>query len=145
MGRRFNRKGQEALYLSLSPVTALREISGGFAHRLTPLVLCSYDVDCHDIVDLRTEAARDAANVAMRDLACAWAGDLAAGREPSSHAVVRRLIADGAAGVLVPSFASGARDDDQNLVLWRWGPDSPHRVNVFDPSGRLPKNALSWR
>ena len=145
MGRRFNRRGQEALYLSLSPITALREVSGGFAHRLTPLVLCSYDVDCEDIIDLRTEATRAAAAVALQDLACAWADDLAAGREPTSHAVVRRLMADGAAGVLAPSFANGAREDDQNLVLWRWGPDPPHRVAVFDPSGRLPKDQLSWR
>jgi RES domain-containing protein len=30
-------------------------------------------------------------------------------------------------------------------VLWDWGPDLPHKVTVFDPSGRLPKDQLSWR
>jgi RES domain-containing protein len=30
------------------------------------------------------------------------------------------------------------------VVLWTWGPDLPHNVNVFDPTGRLPKNQLSW-
>lgn len=144
MGRRFNRKGQEALYLSLSALTALREVSSGFAHRLTPLVLCSYDVDCDDIVDLRTAACRAEAGISFKELATPWADDLAHGREPASHALAGRLIAGGAAGMLAPSLAHGGTDDDQNLVLWRWGPQLPHRVQVFDPSGRLPKNQLSW-
>ena len=44
----------------------------------------------------------------------------------------------------IPSFANGATADDQNLVLWRWGPDLPHQVMVYDPTGKLPKNQLSW-
>lgn len=31
-----------------------------------------------------------------------------------------------------------------NLVLWRWGPELPNRIRVYDPSGRLPANQLSW-
>jgi RES domain-containing protein len=58
--------------------------------------------------------------------------------------VVRRLLAQGCAGALVPSFARGSTADDENLVLWRWGPDLPHRVMVHDPTGKLPKNQLSW-
>ena len=46
--------------------------------------------------------------------------------------------------MLAPSFANGADPHDHNLILWRWGPDLPHRVDVHDPSGRLPKNQLSW-
>ncbi|HEX4767343.1 MAG TPA: RES domain-containing protein [Lichenihabitans sp.] len=143
-GRRFNRPGLETLYLSLSFNTVFREVSGGFAHRLTPYVLCSYDVDCEDVADLRTDADRTAFGVELSDLACAWGDALIAGREPASWAVVRRLIADGYAGVLVPSFANGATADDQNFVLWRWGPDLPHKVMVYDPTGKLPKNQLSW-
>lgn len=144
-GGRFNRAGLEALYLSLSPMTAVREAAAGFAHRLEPLLLCSYAVDCEDVVDLRTTADCAARGVAPEDLACAWASDLHDGREPPSHAVVRRLLRDGAAGLLAPSFAHGARAHDHNLILWRWGPNLPHRVHVHDPSGRLPKNQLSWR
>lgn len=144
-GGRFNRKGQEALYLSLAPMTAVREASAGFGHRIEPLLLCTYAVDCEDVADLRAEADRDRHGVAWDDLACGWAGDLYAGREPASHRVVRRLVDAGAAGVLVPSFAHGAGGLDHNLILWRWGPDLPHRVRVHDPSGRLPRNQLSWR
>ena len=143
-GRRFNWPGLEALYLSLSFNTVFREVSGGFAHRLTPYVLCSYDVDCDDVADLRTEADRAVLGVAISDLACAWGDALIARREPESWGVTRRLRADGYAGILVPSFANGTTADDQNLVLWHWGPDLPHRVAVHDPTGKLPTNQLSW-
>ncbi|MET0294006.1 MAG: RES domain-containing protein [Phenylobacterium sp.] len=143
-GRRFNWPGLETLYLSLSFSTVFREVSAGFAHRLTPYVLCSYDVDCEDIADLRTEAGRLEHGAPLADLACPWASALADRREPPSWTIVRRLLAAGAAGALLPSFAQGATPDDQNLVLWRWGKARPHKVTVYDPSGRLPKNALSW-
>jgi RES domain-containing protein len=107
-------------------------------------MLCSYNVDCEDIADLRADADRASLGVDLADLACAWGDDLWAGREPASWRVVRRLRAEGAAGILVPSFANGATVDDQNLVLWRWGPDLPHEVMAYAPTGKLPKNQLSW-
>lgn len=143
-GRRFNWRGLETLYLSLSYTTVFREVSSGFAHRLTPYVLCSYDVDCEDIANLRTDADRNALGVDLGDLACAWGDALIAGREPASWGVVRRLIADGHAGILVPSFANGATADDQNLVLWRWGSELPHKLMVYDPTGKLTRTQLSW-
>ncbi len=142
--RRFNWPGLETLYLSLSYPTVFREVSSGFAHRLTPYVLCSYDVDCEDIADLRTDAGRAALGVSLTELSCAWGRELSTGRDPESWSVVRRLLAEGYAGILVPSFATGATVDDQNLVLWRWGPDLPHKVTAYDPTGKLPKNQLSW-
>ena len=143
-GRRFNWPGLETLYLSLSFNTVFREVSGGFAHRLTPYVLCSYDVDSDDIADLRTDTGRAERGVALDDLACAWGDALIAGREPESWTLVRRLIADGHAGALVPSFANGATAVDQNLVLWRWGPDLPHKVTVYDPTGKMSKTQLQF-
>ncbi len=143
-GRRFNWAGLETLYLSLGVNTVFREVSAGFAHRLTPYVLCGYDVDCEDIVDLRDLAERRRLDIEMGDLACAWGEALIARREPATWPIVRRLLAGGYAGILVSSFANGATGDDQNLVLWRWGPDLPHKVTVHDPTGKLPKNQLSW-
>ena len=142
-GRRFNWPGLKTLYLSLNYKTVFREVSGGFAHRLTPYVLCSYDVDCDDIADLRTKVGQAASGASLTDLSCAWGDALIAGREPESWAVARRLLAEGHAGILVPSFANGATVDDRNLVLWRWG-DLPHKVTAYDPTGKLPKNQLSW-
>jgi RES domain-containing protein len=143
-GARFNPKGVPALYLALSLVTAVKEINQGFAQKIEPCVLCSYDVDCEDIVDLRTDECRKAASVTFADMACAWFFELSQGREPASWRISKRLIVAGAAGVLVPSFAPGATASDQNLVLWRWSSRPPHLVSVYDPSGRLPKDQLSW-
>jgi RES domain-containing protein len=143
-GGRFNPKGMDALYLSLTIMTAIGEASQGFAFKIEPYVLCSYEVDCADIADLRTDAGRVAHAVEYDDLACAWLADVTGGKEPRSCRLSRRLIADGHAGALVPSFAPGARSDDYNLVLWNWSQRRPHKVAVFDPSGRLPKNQLSW-
>jgi RES domain-containing protein len=121
-GGRFNPKGVPALYLSLDLVTAVREGNQGFAGKIEPCVLCSYEVDCDDIIDL-----------------------LALERKPiPSRQLAVRLIADGRAGILVPSFAVGSAAGSHNLVLWRWGPDLPYRVTVHDPSGRLPRSQLSW-
>lgn len=144
-GGRFNPVGVPGLYLALSIEGMLVEMGHGFARRLDPLTVCAYEVDMDGITDLRSEETREAAGVALADMACPWALDRAEGRKPASWATAQRLIAAGASGILVPSFANGARPDAANLVLWRWAPEPPHKVTVHDPSGRLPRNDLSWR
>ena len=144
-GGRFNARGTPALYLSLTVEGLFIEIGHGLAQRFAPLTVCSYEVDVDDIVDLRSDRDRERANVDLRDMACAWASDLAEEREPASWRLTARLMATGAAGILVPSFANGARPDMNNLVLWKWTPDLPHRVRVHDPDGLLPKDQSSWR
>jgi RES domain-containing protein len=144
-GARFNPKGMPALYLSLTLVTAVKEANQGFGHKIEPCVLCCYDVACEDIADLRTAEARAEHAVRLEDMACAWATFLSESKEPPSWEIVRRLFGEGKAGILVPSFAPGATVEDDNLVLWRWGEKPPHHVRVYDPSGRLPKDQLSWR
>jgi RES domain-containing protein len=143
-GARFNPKGVPALYLGLSIMTAIKEISQGLPHRLDPTVLCSYDVDCDDIMDLTTVQGRAAAAIADEDMSCAWATALANGDRPASWSIHDYLIPRGVAGIVVPSYAPGTDADDRNLVLWDWGPALPHMVEVFDPSGRLPRDQLSW-
>lgn len=144
-GGRFNPRGVEALYLALNVETAFVEISQGFAEKFRPAMLISYEVDCEGIVDLRTDADRRRARLKRADMACAWFADIASSREPASWAIARRFIERDTAGILVPSFAAGAEPErHQNLVLWDWGPDLPHRVGVYDPDGRLPKDGRSW-
>lgn len=133
-----------ALYLSLTVEGLFLEMGHGFSQRFAPLTVCSYEVDVADIVDLRSDASRRAAGVSLADMACAWAYDFVEGREPASWQVARRLSVT-AAGILVPSFANGARQDMSNLVLWQWAPDPPHRVRVHDPEGLLPRDQSSWR
>lgn len=144
-GARFNPKGVPALYLGLSIMTAVKEANQGFAHRIDPCVLCSYEIDCEDVVDLTAEQGRGEYSVVFDEMACAWATALAEGVRPVSWSVYDRLRVQGIVGILVPSFAPGAEIEDRNLVLWEWAPDLPHKVTVIDPSGRLPKDQLSWR
>ena len=144
-GARFNPKGVPALYLGLTLMTAIKEANQGFAHRIDPCVLCSYEIDCEDIADLTTGEGRGAFSVTSDELACAWAAALGDGARPASWSIYDRLRRQNIAGLLVPSFAPSAGQEDRNLVLWDWGPSLPHKVVVFDPSGRLPKDQLSWR
>jgi RES domain-containing protein len=140
-GGRFNPKGTPALYLSLDPMTAIKEAAQGFVRKFEPYVLCTYEIDCEDLIALRKEEERSAASVGMDELACPWFAEAAAGRQPASWRLALKLIADGAAGLLAPSFVREATQEaDTNLILWRWSGRPPHKVAVFDPSGRLPKN-----
>ncbi len=136
-GGRFNAKGVPALYLALSIEGMILEMSHGFAHCFDPLTICTYRLDVDTLIDLRHEAGRKIAGVDMAQLSCAWALDRANGRIPASWSVAETLIKQGAAGVLVPSFANGARESMCNLVLWKWSAELPHKVELHDPEGRL--------
>jgi RES domain-containing protein len=125
------------LYLSLDVMTSFGECTQGFTKRLQPLTMCEYDVHCEDVADLRDDAARLGHGVARDELDCAWLTCQLAGKEAPSWLAADRLKASGHSGIVVPSFVPGATAANLNLVLWRWGPDLPHKVDVCDPSGRL--------
>lgn len=101
-------------------------------------------MDSEDIADLATDEGRVERDVARDDIASGWGEALIAGREPASWVVVRRLFAEGYAGILVSSFATGATHEHQTFVPWRWGPNLPHKVTVHDPAGKLSENQLAW-
>lgn len=144
-GGRFNPRGVPALYASLRPETAWLEAQQGLPFKAQPLTICAYRVDCADLVDLTQPAALEAAGSTRAELACAWEALAARGETPPSWALADRLRAAGYAGVVVPSFAPGATDEDVNLVFWDWGEDLPHQVRVIDDAARLPQNDPSWR
>lgn len=139
-GGRFNRPGIPTLYLSEHYLTALTEVSQGGL--LPPTTVTPYTVDCDDVVDLTTARGRRAAGVRMNELDCHWEAFVEQRLSPPSWELADRLIGNGAAGILVASFAAGATG--RNLVLWRFGPDRPHQVICHDPAGRLPKDQSSW-
>ena len=144
-GGRFNAKGIEALYTSLRIETTWLEAQQGFAFKAQPMTICAYETDCADIADLTEPTERLRLGVQAADLACAWE-ELAARRlPPPSWTVAARLIGDGVAGVLVPSFAPGATARDVNAVFWRWNDAPPHMVRIIDHLGRLPRDDRSWR
>jgi RES domain-containing protein len=57
---------------------------------------------------------------------CAWFLDAASHGEPASWRIAERLLAEGYAGLLTPSFAPGATSEAHNVVLWKWVRRSPH-------------------
>jgi len=142
-GARFNPKGVAALYLATSIEGAITEASQGFGHRIHPLTLCSYEVDCEDIADLTNEEERRALDIAPETMASAWANALADGKRPQSWGIYDRLQGR-YAGILVPSFAHRA-EKMRNLVLWKWSNAPPYQITVIDPTGRLPRDQRSWQ
>ena len=143
-GGRFNRKGRPTLYLSLDVMTSVGECTQGLTQRQLPLTMCEYDVDCEPVADLRDSAGHDRHGITLAELGCAWLRHLRDGEDAPSWLVAERLEADGFVGMLAPSFVPHATAANCNLILWRWGPDLPTRVVVFDPTGRLPRDQLSW-
>jgi RES domain-containing protein len=89
-------------------------------------------------------AGREELGVSWDYLACGWLSCLREHRDAPSWQIADRLASEGHVGILVPSFVPGATQANHNLILWQWGPDLPYRVIVYDPSGRLPQNQLSW-
>ncbi len=142
-GARFNSKGVAALYLSTSIEGAITEASQGFGHKIHPLTICSYEVDCADIVDLSNEDERREHGISLETMSCAWASALSENIQPASWTIYDALSGR-FSGIIVPSFAHRANPAIRNLVLWQWSADMPHKVNVIDPNGRLPKNQKSW-
>ena len=143
-GGRFNRIGLSALYTSLRFETAWLEAQQAFPFKAQPMTLCAYDVNCDDVLDLTDAAIAAAHGVAPADLSCAWKDLATQGKTPPSWAMADRLMADGCAGIIMPSFAAGATTADRNVVFWRWGADRPHQVRVIDDFARLPRSGTSW-
>lgn len=144
-GGRFNPVGVPALYTSLRFETAWLEAQQGFPFKAQPLTLCAYEADCVDVLDLTDPSALAAVGATVADLACPWQDLATRGKEPPSWRLARRLIAEGTAAILVPSFASRATPADRNVVFWRWSPAPPHQLRVIDDENRLPKDANSWQ
>lgn len=135
-GGRFNPKSLPALYLSLSVMTALREVNQ--AGNLQPTTLVSCDAEIDEVFDSRDEAAIVGAGMDMAALGdTTWRDQMKRTGEAKTQAFARRLIAAGYNGLLVRSFAPGSSVDDLNLVLWRWGEDAPSRLVLVDDENRL--------
>lgn len=144
-GGRFNRPGREAFYCSIRPETAWIEAQQGFPFKPQPLLLCAYDVDCADLVDLTDAMVREALGPTLLELGCAWEDLADRGRVPPTWALAERLIADSCAGIRVRSFAPGARSSDHNLVFWDWSEAPPRQLRLIDDEARLPRDDRSWR
>ncbi len=135
-GGRFNPKGTPALYASLSPAAALREANQ--VGTLQPTTLVAYDADIRPVFDVRDAGALSAFGMTPVDLAsAAWRDEMTTRGELETQKFARRLIAEGYAALLVPSFARGAPHNALNLVLWRWTSAPPTKLVLVDDENRL--------
>lgn len=108
------------------------------------MTICEYDVDCDDILDLTDSDVCKHEGIDPNDLACGWLSYQLRGEIAPSQKIALDSINRGQAGIIVPSFASGAAKGAKNLVLWSWEDDRPHKVTVYDPNARLPKDRSAW-
>jgi RES domain-containing protein len=134
-GGRFNPKGTPALYTALTIGTAIREANQ--VGDLQPTTLVAYRAKLTNLFDCRDTAALGVLGRTAETLADpAWREAMRKdGRAPTQDFAIA-LIAAGHPGLLVRSFARGARADELNIVLWRWtGKDA--RLTVVDDEKRL--------
>jgi RES domain-containing protein len=134
-GGRFNPKGMPALYTSTSIMTALREANQ--VGNLQPTTLVSYTAEIERVFDSRDTTALLAMQMDSAALAdTTWRDQMKANGEARTQIFARTLIANGFSGLLVRSFAPGARADDLNIVLWNWTTPSSH-LTLIDDENRL--------
>ena len=135
-GGRFNPKGIPALYTAMSVMTAIREANQ--IGMLQPTTLVSYQADITPVFDATDDDALGGYNMSLADLAADdWRLQMRAQGKAPTQILAERLIADGYAGLQVPSFAKGATGEDLNMVLWVWGSALPAKLVLIDDEGRL--------
>ena len=136
-GGRFNPRGVAALYTSADLTTAWAEAQQGFPFKPQPLTICTYEVDCEDLLDLADAAVRSQLDIRDDQIACPWEDISDRGGRPPSWDLYDRLFQAGAAGIRVRSFAPGCGADNVNMVFWRWSANLPYMVRVIDDDNRL--------
>lgn len=135
-GGRFNARGTPALYLSLSPATALREANQVGA--LQPTTLVAYRANLASLFDGRDAVALAAWDTTPDSLADPnWRGRMLAGQPVPTQDLAARLTAAGYMALIVPSYARGATPADINVVLWRWNTGGGDALAVVDDEARL--------
>lgn len=134
-GGRFNPRGTPALYTALTIATAIREANQ--VGDLQPTTLVAYRARLTNLFDCRDEAALADLGMTAGDLADpAWREAMRKGGRAPTQDFALALIAAGHPGLLVQSFARGARAQDLNIVLWRWTGNGA-RLTVIDDEARL--------
>lgn len=135
-GGRFNPKGMAALYTSLTVIAAIREANQ--VGSLQPTTLVSYKAEIERVFDTRDDAALATFKMTSAALADpSWRDEMLKHGKSRTQKFAEELVGQGFQGLLVRSFAPGAREEDLNLVLWAWNDALPSKVTLIDDEGRL--------
>ncbi|SAI73124.1 Uncharacterized conserved protein [Bordetella ansorpii] len=134
-GGRFNRPGQEALYLSVDDATALAEYRQDNPW-LPPGTICTFFVRGVRVADL--SAGFDPATwpPLWADFGVDWRAEwFNKGIEPPTWYMADDVVAAGLDGILFPSQALAG---GTNLVLYRSSMRPRAQLRVYDPNHVLP-------
>lgn len=137
-GGRFNRPGQEALYLSADEVTALAEYRQDNPW-LPPGTICTFFVSNLRVADLSAGFDAERWPALWADFATDWRAEwFGRGVEPPSWYMADDVLGAGLDGIVFPSQA---RATGINLVVYDSSRRSAAQLRVYDPEGVLPKLA----
>ena len=126
---RFNRLGQDALYLSPDVESARVAIGQDVRTGDRPRVLLTFEVQRCALFDLRAPEAADIYALASQP----WRKLVSAGSEPSSWSAADRLRTEGYVGLIDPSRR---RPGLWHITLLRW--NEPNAPSVFRLGGAEP-------
>ena len=116
---RYNRKGEDALYLTLNEASARVAMKKYAADITFPIFLIHFQISNCSLVDLRLTANKDLKSKSVKD----WSQELKQGLEPSSWQVSDYLRRNGEIGLIDPSRKSPSV---WHVTLFRWNePDAP--------------------
>ena len=141
-GGRFNRKGIEALYLSLDSKTALAEYRQ-VSPLLEPCLITSYIASVGRLVDLRQFDGGDGWDPLWTDWDTDWRNFVFNLHiEPPTWVLGDLVRKAGHAGILFPSLANTG---GTNIVLYQDVFENGDSITVHDLHHDLPNDQSSWK
>ena len=141
-GGRFNRKGIEALYLTLEAATALAEYQQ-VSPLLEPCLITSYIASVGRLVDLRQFDGSDVWDPLWTDWDTDWRNFVFNLHiEPPTWVLGDLVREAGHAGILFPSLANMG---GTNIVLYQDVFEKGDTITVHDPQHNLPNDQSSWK
>ncbi len=133
-GGRFNRPGQEALYLSLDEATAIVEYRQDNPW-LRPGTICTFFVSGLKVADLKRGYDSECWPPLWADFALDWREEWFGRQvEPLTWYMADDVVAAGLDGILFPSQA---HPGGTNLVIYRSSGRPSSQLRVYDPEGAL--------
>ena len=146
-GGRWNPVGTQAIYASLSPVTATHESYAGFNRygfqdrEIKTRAFVGINVDIQLAIDLTDKSILRALKVSMRQLLAEdWQANQNAGRTSKSQMFGAAAKTAGLEGLLVPS---AKHPTGKNLVVFPDNLKNKSSISVMDPTD-LPPHPKHW-
>lgn len=129
--QRFNVQGMPTLYTAQDPQTVLCEkVQQGV---IQPLLLIAIRARLTGLLDARDPAALARFGVTAAEIGAEeWRAEVDREGRSASQRFAVAVEGAGHAGMLVPSYATGAGPGDVNVVLWHWD-----GLKVVDDKGCL--------